>query len=128
MIRLFQQSSSGRVKWIVRPSSGLLFPAVDYMRQKVITEFSTLDHNMNRPNIIVVDCTHFDKTDFTAAQVRISIIQVTLWRFTRLGNCFAKVFLYISGAVRTKFENVHLTEQVYFVLFLRIHRIFVVSQ
>lgn len=64
----FSQSSSGQVKWIVKPSSGLLFPAVDYMRQKIIAELSPLDR-ASKPSVIIVDCTHFDKTDFTAAQV-----------------------------------------------------------
>ncbi|XP_025414085.1 sodium-independent sulfate anion transporter-like [Sipha flava] len=60
-------NSTGHVKWIVKPSSGLMFPAVDYMRQKIIEELSPLDR-ASKPSVIIVNCTHFDKIDFTAAQ------------------------------------------------------------
>ncbi|XP_050537919.1 sodium-independent sulfate anion transporter-like isoform X2 [Daktulosphaira vitifoliae] len=57
----------GTAQWVVRPSSGLLFPAVDYIRQKILTEL-VLVNTEDRPKTIIIDCTYFDKTDFTAAQ------------------------------------------------------------
>ncbi|XP_060861652.1 sodium-independent sulfate anion transporter-like [Metopolophium dirhodum] len=66
-ISIEKETNSGHVKWVVRPSSGLLFPAVDFMRQRIIAEMSSLEHP-NKPHLIIVDCVHFDKTDFTAAQ------------------------------------------------------------
>ncbi|KAL4122633.1 hypothetical protein QTP88_014923 [Uroleucon formosanum] len=66
-ISIEKETDSGYVKWVVRPSSGLLFPAVDFMRQRIIAEMSSSERQ-NKPNLIIVDCVHFDKTDFTAAQ------------------------------------------------------------
>ncbi|XP_025204771.1 sodium-independent sulfate anion transporter-like [Melanaphis sacchari] len=66
-IAIEKETNSGYVKWVVRPSSGLLFPAVDFMRQRIIAEMSSSERP-NKPNLIIVDCVHFDKTDFTAAQ------------------------------------------------------------
>ncbi|XP_001949549.1 sodium-independent sulfate anion transporter [Acyrthosiphon pisum] len=66
-ISIEKETNSGHVKWVVRPSSGLLFPAVDYMRQRIIAEMSSSERP-NKPNLIIVDCVHFDKTDFTATQ------------------------------------------------------------
>jgi len=60
-------NSLGYIVWIVIPSSGLLFPAVDYMRQQIIAELSSME-KIKKPNLIIIDCIHFDKTDFTAAQ------------------------------------------------------------
>lgn len=76
------------MKWTIKPSSGLLFPAVDFMRQRIIAELSSSDR-ANKPNQIVVDCTHFDKTDFTAAQVRCfpSFFFFTACRRVRLLSC-----------------------------------------
>ncbi|VVC31761.1 SLC26A/SulP transporter domain,STAS domain,Sulphate anion transporter, conserved site [Cinara cedri] len=62
-----ETNSSGYVTWTVKPSSGLLFPAVDFMRQRIIFELSSIVPT-NKPNLIVIDCIHFDKTDYTAAQ------------------------------------------------------------
>ncbi|XP_022178528.1 sodium-independent sulfate anion transporter-like [Myzus persicae] len=66
-ISIEKETNSGCVKWVVRPSSGLLFPAVDFMRQRIIAEMSSSERS-NKPKLIIVDCVHFDKTDFTAAQ------------------------------------------------------------
>ncbi|KAL5243165.1 hypothetical protein ACI65C_010575 [Semiaphis heraclei] len=66
-ISIEKETNSGNVRWVVRPSSGLLFPAVDFMRQRIIAEMSSSER-ANKPNLIIVDCVHFDKTDFTAAQ------------------------------------------------------------
>lgn len=66
-ISIEKETNSGYVKWVVKPSSGLLFPAVDFMRQRIIAEMSSSERS-NKPNLIIVDCLHFDKTDFTAAQ------------------------------------------------------------
>ncbi|XP_022178509.1 sodium-independent sulfate anion transporter-like isoform X2 [Myzus persicae] len=66
-ISIEKETNSGYVKWVVRPSSGLLFPAVDFMRQRIIAEMSSTERS-NKPKLIIVDCVHFDKTDFTAAQ------------------------------------------------------------
>ncbi|XP_050432782.1 sodium-independent sulfate anion transporter-like [Adelges cooleyi] len=68
-----QTNSSGHGRWIIRPSSGLLFPAVDYMRQTIIAELSSVNYG-ERPKIVLVDCVYFDKTDYTAAQGMKSLI------------------------------------------------------
>ncbi|KAL0123840.1 hypothetical protein PUN28_005995 [Cardiocondyla obscurior] len=45
--------------FLVRPTAGILFPAVDYLRAHL-----TKNPGMN----VVLDCEHIDKIDFTAAQ------------------------------------------------------------
>ncbi|KAG5310771.1 S2611 protein, partial [Acromyrmex insinuator] len=45
--------------FLVRPTAGILFPAVDYLRM-----YLTKNSGMN----VVLDCEHIDKIDFTAAQ------------------------------------------------------------
>lgn len=46
--------------FLVRPTAGILFPAVDRLRM-----YLTKNPGMNA----VLDCEHIDKIDFTAAQV-----------------------------------------------------------
>ncbi|XP_017798692.1 PREDICTED: sodium-independent sulfate anion transporter-like [Habropoda laboriosa] len=56
---------------LVRPSAGLLFPAVDYLRIYLIENLAN-DHNkllktFKNSKVVVLDCKHIDKIDFTAA-------------------------------------------------------------
>ncbi|XP_066587801.1 sodium-independent sulfate anion transporter-like isoform X2 [Prorops nasuta] len=57
---------------LVRPSSGLLFPAVDYLKL-YLTETLMEDHktplkNHEKLTNVVLDCGYIDRIDFTAAQ------------------------------------------------------------
>ncbi|XP_032664642.1 sodium-independent sulfate anion transporter-like [Odontomachus brunneus] len=57
---------------LVRPSAGLLFPAVDYLRI-YLTEVLSKKYQSSLKNSrvltnVVLDCEHIDKIDFTAAQ------------------------------------------------------------
>ncbi|KYM96787.1 Sodium-independent sulfate anion transporter [Cyphomyrmex costatus] len=58
---------------LVRPTTGILFPAVDHLRM-----YLTKNSGMN----VVLDCEHIDKIDFTAAQS----INMTINDF-RKNNC-----------------------------------------
>ncbi|XP_033336485.1 sodium-independent sulfate anion transporter [Megalopta genalis] len=57
---------------LVRPSAGLLFPAVDYLRIYLIEHLANNQQNLlktfKNSRIVVLDCKHIDKIDFTAAQ------------------------------------------------------------
>ncbi|CAL7934968.1 unnamed protein product [Xylocopa violacea] len=57
---------------LVRPSAGLLFPAVDYLRiyllENLENDPSKLLKTFKNSKIVVLDCKHIDKIDFTAAQ------------------------------------------------------------
>ncbi|KAG7210485.1 hypothetical protein KM043_012006 [Ampulex compressa] len=58
---------------LVRPSTGLMFPAVDYLRIYLIENLSVEPDKSSRsikkkPKDVVLDCQHIDKIDFTAAQ------------------------------------------------------------
>ncbi|XP_076234572.1 sodium-independent sulfate anion transporter [Calliopsis andreniformis] len=57
---------------LVRPSAGLLFPAVDYLRIYLIENLANDHHKLlktfKNSKIVVLDCKHIDKIDFTAAQ------------------------------------------------------------
>ncbi|EFN81292.1 sodium-independent sulfate anion transporter [Harpegnathos saltator] len=57
---------------LVRPSAGLLFPAVDYLRTYLTEVLSKkYQSSLKNPKIlmnVVLDCEHIDKIDFTAAQ------------------------------------------------------------
>ncbi|KYQ60101.1 Sodium-independent sulfate anion transporter [Trachymyrmex zeteki] len=59
--------------FLVRPTAGILFPAVDHLRM-----YLTKNSGMN----VVLDCEHIDKIDFTAAQG----INMTINDF-RKNNC-----------------------------------------
>ncbi|OAD55739.1 Sodium-independent sulfate anion transporter [Eufriesea mexicana] len=57
---------------LVRPSAGLLFPAVDYLRMYLLENLANDHHKLlktfkNTKNVIL-DCKHIDKIDFTAAR------------------------------------------------------------
>ncbi|XP_003400635.1 sodium-independent sulfate anion transporter-like [Bombus affinis] len=56
---------------LVRPSAGLLFPAVDYLRIYLLENLANDHHkllkNFKNTKIVVLDCKHIDKIDFTAA-------------------------------------------------------------
>ncbi|XP_076624180.1 sodium-independent sulfate anion transporter isoform X1 [Colletes latitarsis] len=57
---------------LVRPSAGLLFPAVDYLRIYLIEHLANDHHKLlktfKNSKVVVLDCKHIDKIDFTAAQ------------------------------------------------------------
>ncbi|XP_076655669.1 sodium-independent sulfate anion transporter [Halictus rubicundus] len=57
---------------LVRPSAGLLFPAVDYLRIYLIEHLANNQQKLlktfKNSRIVVLDCKHIDKIDFTAAQ------------------------------------------------------------
>ncbi|XP_076752208.1 sodium-independent sulfate anion transporter [Xylocopa sonorina] len=57
---------------LVRPSAGLLFPAVDYLRiyllENLENDPSKLLKTFKNSKIVVLDCKHIDKIDFTAVQ------------------------------------------------------------
>ncbi|XP_028049291.1 sodium-independent sulfate anion transporter [Monomorium pharaonis] len=59
---------------LVRPTAGILFPAVDYLKM-----YLTKNFGVN----VVLDCEHIDKIDFTAAQG----ISMTIKDF-RKNNCY----------------------------------------
>ncbi|CAK9833483.1 Sodium-independent sulfate anion transporter [Anthophora retusa] len=56
---------------LVRPSAGLLFPAVDYLRIYLIENLANDHHKLlktfKNSRVVVLDCKHIDKIDFTAA-------------------------------------------------------------
>ncbi|XP_031837112.1 sodium-independent sulfate anion transporter isoform X2 [Nomia melanderi] len=56
---------------LVRPSAGLLFPAVDYLRiyllENLADDQQKLLKTFKNSKIVVLDCKHIDKIDFTAA-------------------------------------------------------------
>ncbi|XP_054007731.1 sodium-independent sulfate anion transporter-like [Hylaeus anthracinus] len=56
---------------LVRPSAGLLFPAVDYLRIYLIEHLDNANPKLlktfKNSKIVVLDCKHIDKIDFTAA-------------------------------------------------------------
>ncbi|XP_015436479.1 PREDICTED: sodium-independent sulfate anion transporter-like [Dufourea novaeangliae] len=56
---------------LVRPSAGLLFPAVNYLRIYLIENLANNQHKLlktfKNSKIVVLDCKHIDKIDFTAA-------------------------------------------------------------
>lgn len=58
---------------LVRPSTGLLYPATDYLRTYLTETLSDKYQNIlkdsNALANVVLDCNHIDKIDFTAAQV-----------------------------------------------------------
>ncbi|XP_043522296.1 sodium-independent sulfate anion transporter-like isoform X2 [Frieseomelitta varia] len=57
---------------LVRPSAGLLFPAVDYLRIYLLENLANEHHKLlktfKNTKIVVLDCKHIDKIDFTAAR------------------------------------------------------------
>ncbi|XP_014476440.1 PREDICTED: sodium-independent sulfate anion transporter-like [Dinoponera quadriceps] len=57
---------------LVRPSAGLLFPAVDYLRmyltEVLLKKYQSSLKNPKPFTNVVLDCEHIDKIDFTAAQ------------------------------------------------------------
>ncbi|XP_017892165.1 sodium-independent sulfate anion transporter-like [Ceratina calcarata] len=57
---------------LVRPSAGLLFPAVDYLRTYLLENLAKdpnkLLKTFKNSKTVVLDCEHIDKIDFTAAQ------------------------------------------------------------
>lgn len=57
---------------LVRPSAGLLFPAVDYLRiyllENLAKDHQKLLKTFKNTKIVVLDCKHIDKIDFTAAR------------------------------------------------------------
>lgn len=59
---------------LVQPSAGLLFPAVEYLRIYLLENLATDQHKLLRTfknsNVVVLDCKHIDKIDYTAAHVR----------------------------------------------------------
>ncbi|XP_043471039.1 sodium-independent sulfate anion transporter-like [Leptopilina heterotoma] len=61
---------------LVRPSAGLMFPAVDYLRT-YLTECLKEDKQNTRKNKvnIVLDCSHIDRIDFTAIQGINSVVK-----------------------------------------------------
>lgn len=67
---------------LVRPSAGLLFPAVDYLRIYLLENLANEHHKLlktfKNTKIVVLDCKHIDKIDFTAARVRVIILNSRL--------------------------------------------------
>ncbi|XP_051171323.1 sodium-independent sulfate anion transporter-like [Leptopilina boulardi] len=61
---------------LVRPSAGLMFPAVDYLRT-YLTECLNEDKRNAKKNQlnIVLDCSHIDRIDFTAMQGINSVVR-----------------------------------------------------
>jgi hypothetical protein len=64
--------------WLFEPSGGLLFPTVDYLREVVLSKIYE-DNNKNKmlhrtraagDVYIIINCSHIDKTDYTAAKVK----------------------------------------------------------
>ncbi|XP_019888316.1 sodium-independent sulfate anion transporter [Ooceraea biroi] len=57
---------------LIRPSAGLLFPAVDYLRthltEALSDKYQSSQKNPNTLTNVVLDCEHIDRIDFTAAQ------------------------------------------------------------
>nr|XP_012230213.1 PREDICTED: sodium-independent sulfate anion transporter-like isoform X1 [Linepithema humile]XP_012230214.1 PREDICTED: sodium-independent sulfate anion transporter-like isoform X1 [Linepithema humile] len=57
---------------LIRPSAGLLFPAVDYLRtyltRALYNEYQSSLKSRNNLTTVVLDCEHIDKIDFTAVQ------------------------------------------------------------
>lgn len=69
---------------LVRPSAGLLFPAVDYLRiyllESLTTDREKVLKTFKNWKTTVLDCGHIDRIDFTAAQVKrccLSTLNVT---------------------------------------------------
>ncbi|XP_029039363.1 sodium-independent sulfate anion transporter-like [Osmia bicornis bicornis] len=56
---------------LVQPSAGLLFPAVEYLRIYLLENLAADQHKLQRTfknsNVVVLDCKHIDKIDYTAA-------------------------------------------------------------
>lgn len=50
--------------WVVKPHGSLVFPAVDYVRDMVVSKVK-----QGGPSALVLDCALIPRTDFTAAQV-----------------------------------------------------------
>lgn len=77
-ILIFWPQTSTLSYILVRPSAGLLFPAVDYLRiyllENLAKDHQKLLKTFKNTKIVVLDCKHIDKIDFTAARVWIIIL------------------------------------------------------
>ena len=66
---MFQCSSVGVEYVLVTPNSGLMFPAIDFVREAVSKA------GADDMNIVVLNCRHIIRADFTAAQGIQSILK-----------------------------------------------------
>lgn len=65
---MFLQSPINYV--LVRPTAGLMFPAVDYLRTYLTRALSEHQNSLETlPTYVVLDCGHISEMDFTGAQV-----------------------------------------------------------
>ncbi|KAI5729085.1 hypothetical protein M8J77_025149 [Diaphorina citri] len=78
--------------WLFEPSGGLLFPTVDYLREVVLSKIYE-DNNKNKmlhrtraagDVYIIINCSHIDKTDYTAAKGVVSLAQDLLHKKCQL--------------------------------------------
>lgn len=58
---MFQNNS---VYWVVKPQGALVFPAVDHVRELVVSGVK-----QGKPQALVLDFSQVTRSDFTAAQV-----------------------------------------------------------
>uniref|UniRef100_A0A8D8M7I3 Sodium-independent sulfate anion transporter n=2 Tax=Cacopsylla melanoneura TaxID=428564 RepID=A0A8D8M7I3_9HEMI len=78
--------------WIFEPSGGLLFPTVDYLREVVLSKLVE-ENNKNKvfhksraagDVYIIINCSHIDKTDYTAARGMVSLAEDLLHKKCQL--------------------------------------------
>uniref|UniRef100_A0A1B6C3Z6 STAS domain-containing protein n=2 Tax=Clastoptera arizonana TaxID=38151 RepID=A0A1B6C3Z6_9HEMI len=63
-----ERVGSSPVYWLIQPRGALLFPAVDHIRQTIVSKAAATSEDGDKPRAVVIDCTHIIRTDFTAAQ------------------------------------------------------------
>ncbi|XP_018905688.2 sodium-independent sulfate anion transporter [Bemisia tabaci] len=63
-----RKTTTGLEYWIFTPCSGILFPAVDFLRQTIVEHVLSQSTESSSLTYIVIECSHIHKIDITAAQ------------------------------------------------------------